>query len=259
MTTIILAAGVGSRLRPHTNTKPKAMVPLRGRPIIEYQFKVFDRLAISSEDQLIVTGYLAESFAKYRRQTVINHSFDTSNMVHSLFLAEKRINDQQDLIITYGDIVYSEEVLHNLMITEGDIVVSADKTWLDLWSKRLSNPLDDAETFKINPVNGTVIEIGKKPQDYDEIQAQYMGMIKVSRKKIKEFVMFHKRLGDNSLFEGLDKRNMYMTSYIQLLIDFGWEVKPSLVEGSWLEIDSNDDLALYESNVMDTIESWLPK
>ena len=77
-------------------------------------------------------------------------------MVYSLFCAP-RINT--DTLVCYSDIVYSKSHIIDLIESVGEIVITADKNWLELWSKRFDNPLDDAESFKTN--NNRLIEIGK--------------------------------------------------------------------------------------------------
>ena len=54
-----------------------------------------------------------------------------------------------------------------------------DDGWLDLWSVRNDNPLDDAETLKYGR-NGQIIELGRKPKSLGEIESQYTGLIKIS-------------------------------------------------------------------------------
>ena len=49
------------------------------------------------------------------------------------------------------------------------------------------------------------------------------------------------------MYDGKDFDNMYMTSFLQLLIDSGWKAKAVLVNNGWLEIDSVDDLTQYET------------
>ena len=68
-----------------------------------------------------------------------------------------------DCIVSYADIYYTFEVIKDLVNCPDDIAISYDPNWLELWSKRFENPLDDAETFKINK-GGYLIEIGQKPK-----------------------------------------------------------------------------------------------
>ena len=109
----------------------------------------------------------------------------------------------------------------------------------------LENPLDDAETLVMDD-HDYVIELGKKPDSYERIQGQYTGLIKIRNDKISEFVHFYNQLDSTAIYDDKDFNNMYMTSFLQILIDSGWQAKAVLVNNGWLEIDSVEDLRQYE-------------
>ncbi|WP_068547766.1 NTP transferase domain-containing protein [Thalassotalea crassostreae] len=241
---LILAAGEGTRLRPLTNDKPKCMVPLLGTSLVERQIACLKRQGIT--DIHIATGYRAEQIETLGYPTSLNPRYNQTNMVSTLFCALDFIEQEGDLIIAYGDIVYDDINLTTLLESDGEIALMIDKKWRDLWSLRLENPLEDAETLVMNDA-GYVTELGKKPENYDRIQGQYTGLIKISADKISDFVAFYKQLDRNASFDGKDFDNMYMTSFLQSLIDAGWKTKAALVNNGWLEIDSVDDLEEYES------------
>lgn len=241
---LILAAGEGTRLRPLTNDKPKCMVPLLGTSLIERQIACLKRHDIT--DIHIATGYRADQIEALGYPTSFNKRYNKTNMVSTLFCALDFIEQEGDLIIAYGDIVYNDENLEALLACDDDISLMIDKKWRDLWSLRLENPLEDAETLMINET-GHVTELGKKPESYERIQGQYTGLIKISSKKIKEFVNFYQQIDSNMMFDGKDFDNMYMTSFLQSLINAGWLAKAALVDNGWLEIDSVEDLEQYEA------------
>ena len=85
MNAIILAAGEGKRLRPLTLTKPKCMVELFGRPLIEQQLSVFRSCGIN--DITIVTGYKSELINFPNINYIKNKNFGITNMIESLFCA----------------------------------------------------------------------------------------------------------------------------------------------------------------------------
>ena len=135
--------------------------------------------------------------------------------------------------------------LKTILETKGEISVMVDSGWLDLWSIRNDNPLDDAETLKYGK-NGNIIEIGKKPKSLKEIEGQYTGLIKISNNKINEFISFYEQLDKTILYDNRPFKQMFMTTFLQLLIDAGWVVMPAIVKHGWLEIDTTNDLLLYE-------------
>ena len=160
-------------------------------------------------DIAIATGYKSEKFDTIGFPTFYNSFFDKTNMVESLFAARAFIEkSNNDLIISYGDIVYQKENLEILLKTQGDIAVMVDDAWLDLWSARNEDPLNDAETLKYDDC-GAIIELGKKPASLESIQGQYTGLLKVPKNKLKEFISFYDNLDRQSLYDGLPFEKMY--------------------------------------------------
>ena len=123
MKMIIVAAGQGIRLRPLTNNKPKCMVEYDEKPIIDYILDAADHCNIT--DIAVVNGYkkeVLESYLEDRGCTFFtNEEFDVTNMVTSLFTAKEFMND--DLIISYADIVYKPEILEKLMASNEILVL----------------------------------------------------------------------------------------------------------------------------------------
>ena len=242
---IILAAGEGKRLRPLTNDRPKCAVVLGGLPLIERQISTLQACGVT--DIHLITGYLSNQLNGYGTSQSINHNYQSSNMVESLFSGLKFIEAcEEDLLISYGDIIYSTDNLQELLKESHDVTVMVDKDWYQLWSLRLDNPLDDAETMLLAD-DGKIIELGKKPDSYRDIHGQYTGLFKVSAKRLRDLINFYNDLDKSLLYEGSTFKNMYMTTFIQLLIDSGWQVFASMVENGWLEVDTKSDLDLYEN------------
>ncbi len=240
MKILILAAGQGKRLRPFTNDIPKCMVNYKNKPIIDYIISSAKSLGIN--DIAVVAGYKKNVLEKYLKKSHLtffsNDKYDSTNMVTTLFAAKEYMDD--DLIISYSDIVYKKDILKKLIKSDQEIGVIVDRRWRDLWNKRMDNPLDDAETLKIK--NGKIIEIGKKAKNYNQIEGQYIGLIKISKKSINNVVEFYEKFDKKVLYDGLDFKNMYLTSFIQMMINNSFEVRPVFIDGGWVEIDKPNDL-----------------
>ncbi|MDE6958238.1 MAG: phosphocholine cytidylyltransferase family protein [Helicobacter apodemus] len=250
MKAIILAAGFGSRLIPLTQNNPKCMVEYQGRKIIDYEITALREAGISKI--AVVGGYLFEVLSAYLqdnfgiRDIYQNPAFDTSNMVKTLFCArewiESCIKEKEDLIVSYADIVYFKESVCKLQSANAPLSIVIDKQWRRLWEQRFSDPLEDAETLKI--VNGKIVELGKKAFSYEEIEGQYIGLFKFSASFLPEVLSFYDTLDRKATYEGKDFDNMYMTSFLQALIDNFHNAEPVEIYGNWCEIDFKSDLEI---------------
>ncbi len=241
MKAIILAAGQGTRLRPLTNDRPKCMVKFKNKPIIDYIVETMHSSKILNIK--IVTGYkhdvLEKHLSKYENISFYhNKDFQNTNMLHSLWYAKSEFDD--DVVISYSDIIYSKDILQKLMESPYDISVIIDKKWLDLWSLRMEDPLQDAESLMLDS-DDNILEIGKKVNSYDKIQGQYIGLLKISKKIWPDILGFYDTLSGK-----LGIKNMYMTDFLQELINQGFTVKATPTYEKWLEIDSVYDLVEYK-------------
>lgn len=241
MKIIFLAAGKGSRLAPLTNEVPKALVKYNGKSILDYNIDSARKLAINHI--VIVIGYKREAFSYEGIKYFYNEKYASTNMVESLMCASEELDD--DIIVSYSDIIYQEDILKKLVNYGGSPVsVVIDKDWEQLWSLRMEDPLQDAETLKIDS-NGKIKEIGKKTTELHQIEGQYIGLMKFSKTFVPELIKFYHALDQNKRYDGQRFENMYMTSFLQLLIDSGVEVSPVEINGGWIEIDTESDLKAY--------------
>lgn len=241
---IILAAGEGTRLRPLTLDRPKCLVPLAGRPLLEWQVDALRAAGI--DDITIVTGYRADQIEALGHPTAHNDRYDATNMVASLMCARDRLDGADDVIIAYGDLVYEPVVVEALVAAKAPAAITVDRSWQRLWELRMDDPLADAETLRIGG-DGNVVELGRKPTSLDEIEGQYMGLIGLRADFVPRFVASYDELDPAGPYEGRDRDNMYMTSFLQHLIDHVGPLTAVTVDGGWLEVDTTDDLEIYES------------
>ena len=231
MKAIILAAGRGSRMGTLTTKHPKCMTLLHGDALIEWQLQALKRSGI--KDIALVRGYLAETFA-LDLFYFDNPRWDQTNMVMSLVVAQPWL-EKSACIISYSDIIYSWRIVAKLMQAPGDIVISCDLNWHELWAERFSDPLSDAETFKIDK-NGILLEIGSRPTTVAEIQGQYMGLLKITPKGWQTINTF---LASKTP-EQRDK--MDMTALLSGLILAKVPINTVPMVEPWYEVDSESDL-----------------
>jgi len=233
---IILAAGRGSRMGGLTEKLPKCRTPFFGKELIDWQLDAFKGAGI--KDVSIITGYLKETF-QYNTHYFTNERWAETQMVMTLMQAKEWLSSD-DCIISYSDICYSPDPVEKLKSTSADLAISYDPDWLALWNVRMENPLDDAETFKLDS-ESNLTEIGQKTSTLNDIQGQYMGLIKTTPRAFTHIENLIDLI-DPALADKLD-----FTSLLSLLINKGIKIKAVPISDQWYEVDTEQDLIAYQN------------
>ncbi len=181
MKALILNSGVGSRLLPLTEDKPKAFVLLGyGETIIERQLRILERLGI--RDVIITTGpfawqfdVLKEWFPKLQFTFVYNPEYATTNSVYSFYLAREELSEET--IVIHGDVVYSYNTLRELLYSTNENAVLVDKNIPKGYKDFLVECLDDR-----------VLHIGVKFDHHTENLCSLKPIYKVSASLTKKWL-----------------------------------------------------------------------
>ncbi|MEN9594424.1 MAG: hypothetical protein RLY23_907 [Actinomycetota bacterium] len=243
---VILAAGEGQRLRPYTEGTPKCLVRLNGRPLIAYQIDALRNAGI--KEIAIVTGYQHDQLEPYGDVRFWNSNFSETNMVASLMEARDFLESCDDVVVAYGDILYETRIIDSLLRSNAQIAITVDRGWRSLWEARMTDPLSDAETLKIDG-ESMLTEIGLKPGSYADIEAQYMGLIKMRGHGIRGVIQTWDSFSDHTRFMGRSAKMMYMTDLLEALIASGEKIHAVPIEHGWLEVDTVNDLEKYEKMI----------
>lgn len=240
MKAIILAAGRGSRMKKLTGDRPKCLVELRGRALLDLQLVALREAGI--EEIAVVTGYRREMLASRRLIEFHNPRWAETNMVSSLACAEDWLQTEP-CIVSYSDIFYGSSAVKALMDSNAQLALTYDPNWLQLWNHRFGDALLDAETFRLT-AEGTLAEIGKKPNSVDQVEGQYMGLLRFTPKGWAEVTRVRATLS------AAERDRMHMTGTLQMLIEAKRiPVHAISYKGNWGEIDSETDLSVYENDL----------
>jgi len=251
-----LAAGRGSRLAPYTADRPKCLTELGGTSIIGRQIATLGAAGIA--DIVVVAGYRAEMLALPGTRRVVNDCWRTTNMVESLFAAEAEFGD--DVIVSYGDIVYEPRVLEALLASPHDVSVVVDRQWRAYWEFRFENPLADAESLRLDG-EGCIIDIGQQVKDIDDIEAQYMGLMRFRGNGVAALRQTKAALGTivRPWMRVRPVAQAYMTDLLMEMILTGTLVHAVPVNGGWLEIDTARDFDLAGKMLTNGADDRLPR
>ncbi len=236
MKAIILAAGRGSRMKSITDDRPKCLVELKGRTLLDLQISSLKAAGI--KQVAIVTGYKHELLAISGVHEFHNSRWSETNMVASLACADEWLQ-MEPCIVSYSDIFYEKMAVASLITNKDPIAITYDPNWLTLWGKRFSDPLTDAETFRLTN-DQKILEIGKQPKTTQEIQGQYMGLLRFTPEGWQEVTKAIKKLSPPI------RDNIHMTAILQKIVEAkNINITAVPYNGEWGEIDSKNDLDLY--------------
>jgi choline kinase len=173
MKAVILAAGVGSRLAPLTNDRPKVLVEVAGRSFLHRQLDLLARAGIASRDIVIVGGYrvdrVRDAIAGMDCTVVVNERFEPWNNFYSLLVAERALAGS-DFIQLDGDTILDDKLLPRVLAAPGDAVLAVD-----------CRPELDAETMKVELHAGTSrIAAISKQLEPRACAGEYIGVTKLS-------------------------------------------------------------------------------
>lgn len=247
MKAIILAAGMGTRLGKYTENLPKCMLQFNGKSLIGRQVELLKKVGIT--DISIVRGYQPEKINIPGVKYYHNPDFAHTNMVETLFCAEKELEGKDEILVCYADIIYEQKVLQAVINANVDIGVTADKDYWEYWCARSEHPESDMESLVVK--DGKITELGDNKCSRDKAQIRYVGLLKFSKngvQKLQEIYHYHKKNNfneDKPWMRSTSFKKAYMTCMLQALINAGQEVKPVIISRGWLEFDTVEDYEMY--------------
>lgn len=153
MKALILNSGIGERLRPLTDDKPKALIEIGGNTLLGHQLD--NLIGCNVRDIIITTGPFEDKIKRYVKKKypdldvsyVNNPRYDTTNYIYSMWLTKELIDD--DIILLHGDLLFDKKLLERLITEESENCV--------LVSRKIRAPEKD---FKAMIENSRVIKIG---------------------------------------------------------------------------------------------------
>jgi phosphoenolpyruvate phosphomutase len=232
---VVLAASKGDfgDLVAH---RPKAMLPVRGKPILRWHADAFRRQGI--RHIAVVRGYCKDAVDLPDIQYFDNDAYATTGEVCSLYAARDYL--QGEIVIAYGDIVFDDFILRNLLSQTADINIAVDGGW------KLRKRTDARRDLVVTEGEHDPLEMGwcrlrQIGQDapVDDATGEWIGLLYLRAAGTDRLV----KLLDELAKEGGAE---YMTgdlSYLfRSLVDAGEIVNVVHTFGHWYDLDDRKDL-----------------
>jgi len=250
---VIIAAGLGSRLKGFTEDLPKCMLKFGDKTLLERQLGAFRANGII--DISVVRGYKKEKIDYEGLRYFENPEFESNNILNSLFYAEEALNG--NVVISYSDILFEESVVKRLLESDADISIVVDIDWRGYYEGREEHPLEEAENV-IFDANNEVTDIGKIFTEKDDVFGEFIGMLKLSPRGAEIFSRhFHRAkelYWDRQFQRAKTFQKAYITDMVQEMVDLGVPIHCVIIERGWKEIDTVEDYQKALSEFADDAE-----
>ena len=237
---IIIAAGLGSRLKKYTDNLPKCMLDFAGKTLLQRQIEAFKINGLNKIS--VIRGFKKEKINYPDLTYFENKEYKDNNILNSLMYAEEALNGH--VIVSYSDILFEKEVVKRLMESEHDISIVVDIDWRGYYINRKDHPINEAENV-IFDANNNVVEIGKINTGKHDVHGEFIGMLKLSPRGSEIFKKHFHRAKDlywNKPFQRAKTfQKAYITDIIQDMSDLGVPIHCVIIERGWKEIDTEED------------------
>ena len=234
---VFLAAGKGKRIYKNIKTN-KCLIKINKKTIIE---NLIENIPKSKRNKItIVTGFnsnkIIQKTKKYRVNYIYNPKFQTTEMVETLKLALKNINE--DILFSYSDIFYGKELISKILNkNNNNILVPINMNWRQIWKIRNKPIFNDAESLIIR--KNKILEIENKIKNIENVQGQFMGLLFIP-KLLREDIL---KILNNNKFQ-----KFQTTKLINYLIKKGFSISAIQLKTHWYEFDDLDDLNNYRKH-----------
>lgn len=240
MKAIIVAAGQASRLMPITNDKPKCLLEIGGKTIMERQLEVLRQCGI--DDIVVVRGYKKEMLTYPNIRYYENTDYENNNILSSLFYAQSEMDD--DFVFSYSDIIFERSILEKLLQSEADISLVIDIDWLKHYQHRYQHPIEEAELVTVE--DDKIIKIGKSIIKPEEAYGEFIGLARFTKKGAEilrsNYIRAMNQYHNRPFQQTASLKKAYLTDMIQELIDVGYTISNLDIKAGWVEIDTPEDL-----------------
>ena len=232
MKVLIPVAGAGTRLRPHTYTQPKPLIPVAGKPIIS--FVIDQLLACGVEDFIFVVGYLGEKIQLFiekrypELQKTFVHQQQRQGLGHAVWVARKTYSEAEELLIVLGDTIFDLDI--QSLINKRESCLAIKK-------------VDDPSSFGVAEIgaDGYISRVIEKPRIPKSNQAL------VGIYKITEVHALLTALEDLITHDERSHGEYQLTDALMKMIDAGVRFKPYTIS-NWYDCGKKE--VLLRTNAM---------
>jgi phosphoenolpyruvate phosphomutase len=235
---VILAASRGAALGELTANRPKTMVEIGGQSLLGHIVDAYNKAGV--KDITVVRGYLADAVDLPSLDYVDNPDYAESGELVSLAHAlEANPDNDADLFVSYGDVIFRRYILDSMAETDGDFVITVDADWRDSVNRgRAADYVTCTEPHSRHTFYREVfLENAGESLSGDRCHGEWMGFLKVSAPAMSRF-----RDTVADMLSDPVNRKAKLHELLCELVSRGEKIRVIYTTGHWLDVDSLDDV-----------------
>ena len=254
ITAIIAAAGFEKHLLPLIEDKPKCLLDIKGKTILERQIAALNECNI--KDIALIRGYKKDAITLPNIRYYDNDRYEDTGELFSIFCAEREMKGRT--IVLYGDIIFDNTILEKLLKSPADIALIVDLAWYDQQQRHLQpshiNPdlvalaeppgKSYLSRFVMPEGEHRIVGIGQH-LPHDQAHGEFIGMAMFSEKGIAALKDAYRASMGKYAASGFHEAGTFMkasfTDLVQELIDLGHRVEAVPIFKGWMEVDSFEE------------------
>jgi phosphoenolpyruvate phosphomutase len=244
VTAVILAAGASEHLGELTQDKPKAMLEVRGKTILEHQVAALNACGI--KDVAVVRGYCKEALSAPGVQTYDNDQWAEQGELLSLLAARGALGGRT--VVLYGDILFDPEALRKLLKSDADAALVVDRAWAadqGPWPTppdlvRTESPPANGQRF-VAGADDRVLEIGRGVAP-EQANGEFIGLMMLSPEGSAKLLEVCDAAQPDAAFQEAERfEQASLTDAVAALSSAGARVEAVSVFKGWSEVDTFED------------------
>jgi phosphoenolpyruvate phosphomutase len=235
---IILAASRGAALGDLTAARPKAMVEVRGQPLLGHIVAAYNAAGI--KDITVVRGYKPDAFDLPALNYADNPDFaDTSELLSLKCALDSAGDDGADLFVSFGDVIFKRYIVDILGESDADIVIAVDTNWQESVNRdRVADYVRCTEPHSRQAFYQEIwLERAGERLAESEIHGEWMGIARVA----SEALPVLREVVDDMAADPAN-RDAKIHDLFNELLRRGHRVRVVYTTGHWLDVDTLDDV-----------------
>lgn len=252
ITAIIAAAGFEEHLLPLIRNRPKCLLDIKGKTILERQVAALNECNI--KDISLIRGYQKNAIEMPNIRLYDNDQYEKTGELYSFFCAEQEMNGR--CLLLYGDIVFDTTLLQKLLKSPADLAIVVDLAWQDRAPGDYPDVQDRPDLVLLETPPGKsyryvtpeeanrVVHIGRE-LSHQEAHGEFVGLMMASPNGIEAIKQSYRQVRSGPQREGFHESSALeqasLTDMLQELIQTGHDVHAVFTYKGWMDVDSFED------------------